>query len=74
MSAGGASIAGARSHAGYEAASRALDVLVAAAALVLLGPLWLAIAVLVRATSPGPALFRASVIGRDGEPLRCASC
>lgn len=69
MSAGGASVARARSHAGYEAASRALDVLVAAAVLVLLGPLWLAIAVLIRATSPGPALFRASVIGRDGEPF-----
>ena len=69
MSAGGASIARARSRAGYEAASRALDVLVAAAALVLLGPLWLVIAVLVRATSPGPALFRATVVGRDGVPF-----
>ena len=53
----------------YEAVSRALDVAVAAAALVLLGPLWLAIAVLIRATSPGPALFRRTVAGRYGRPF-----
>jgi len=53
----------------YEAASRTLDVLVSAAALLLLCPLWLAIAALIRATSPGPALFRGTVIGRDGRPF-----
>lgn len=53
----------------YDAASRALDVVVAAAILVLLSPAWLAIAALVRATSPGPALFRATVVGRRGRPF-----
>ena len=53
----------------YEAASRALDVVVAAAVLVLLSPVWLAIAVLVRATSSGPALFRRTVAGRCGRPF-----
>jgi lipopolysaccharide/colanic/teichoic acid biosynthesis glycosyltransferase len=69
MNAGGASVARAPGRTGYEAISRALDVVVAAAVLVLLGPLWLAIAGLVRATSRGPALYRAIVIGRDGEPF-----
>jgi lipopolysaccharide/colanic/teichoic acid biosynthesis glycosyltransferase len=69
MSSEGASVARLPGRAGYEAVSRVLDVLIAAAVLVLLGPVWLAIAVLVRATSPGPALFRATVIGRDGEPF-----
>ncbi len=61
--------AGAGSQPAYEAASRVLDVVVAAAGLVLLSPLWLAIAVLVRATSPGPALFRRTVIGQGGRPF-----
>jgi len=67
MSAESASIAWGPERRGYEAASRALDVLVAGVVLVGLGPLWLAIAVLIRATSPGPALHRATVIGRRGE-------
>src|SRR6478609_7465168 len=40
------------------AAKRLLDVLVAAALLVLLAPLFLAVALLVRLTSPGPVIFR----------------
>jgi lipopolysaccharide/colanic/teichoic acid biosynthesis glycosyltransferase len=50
----------------YDILSRLLDVTVAAVALLLLSPLWLAIAVLIRTTSPGPALFRRTVVGRDG--------
>jgi len=50
----------------YVIANRVLDVVIASAALVLLSPLWLAIAVLIRATSPGPALFRRTVVGKDG--------
>jgi lipopolysaccharide/colanic/teichoic acid biosynthesis glycosyltransferase len=53
----------------YAAASRLLDIAVATAVLVLLSPLWLAIAVLIRATSPGPALFRRTVVGKDGRPF-----
>lgn len=51
---------------GYAVGSRLIDIVVATAALVLLSPLWLAIAVLIRATSPGPALFCRTVVGRDG--------
>jgi lipopolysaccharide/colanic/teichoic acid biosynthesis glycosyltransferase len=53
----------------YDAASRALDLAVAAACLILASPLWLAIGVLIRATSPGPALFRRTVIGYGGVPF-----
>jgi lipopolysaccharide/colanic/teichoic acid biosynthesis glycosyltransferase len=51
---------------GYDAVKRLLDLAVAGAALVLLTPIWLAIGVLVRVTSPGPALYRATVVGKDG--------
>ncbi|SEK36855.1 Undecaprenyl-phosphate galactose phosphotransferase, WbaP/exopolysaccharide biosynthesis polyprenyl glycosylphosphotransferase [Nonomuraea pusilla] len=43
------------------------DRLVAAALLVILAPLLAGLAVAVRATSPGPALFRQTRVGRDGE-------
>ncbi len=42
----------------------------ALAALLLLGPLLLGIAVVVRATSPGPALYRQSRVGRGGATFR----
>ncbi|MEW9529015.1 sugar transferase [Microbispora sp. NPDC049125] len=42
------------------------DRLVAGAVLVLLAPLLAAVALAVRATSPGPALFRQTRVGRDG--------
>ncbi|HKF75135.1 MAG TPA: sugar transferase [Candidatus Dormibacteraeota bacterium] len=54
---------------GYEVLSRLLNVAVAVAVLILLSPLWLAIAGLIRATSPGPALFRRTVAGRFGRPF-----
>lgn len=44
---------------------RALDVLMASVALILLSPLFLLIALLVRATSNGPALHRENRVGRD---------
>jgi len=50
----------------YDALSRMVDVIVAGLILVVLSPLWLAIAVLIRTTSPGPALFRRTVVGRRG--------
>ncbi|WP_235018216.1 sugar transferase [Thermomonospora echinospora] len=43
---------------------------VAALALLLLAPVMLPVAVLVRLTSPGPALFVQERIGRDGVPFR----
>ncbi|MFB9202593.1 sugar transferase [Nonomuraea spiralis] len=45
------------------------DRLVAAALLVLLSPLLVGLAVAVRGTSPGPALFRQVRIGKDGRPF-----
>jgi lipopolysaccharide/colanic/teichoic acid biosynthesis glycosyltransferase len=50
----------------YDASKRILDVTVATSVLVILSPLLLAIAVLVRMTSPGPSLFRQTRIGQGG--------
>lgn len=52
------------------AAKRALDVAVAAVSLVLLAPLLLFIAALIRLDSPGPALYRHSRVGRHGGTFR----
>jgi lipopolysaccharide/colanic/teichoic acid biosynthesis glycosyltransferase len=48
---------------------RAFDVLMSAAALLLLSPLLLGIALAVRLDSPGPALFRQQRIGRNERPF-----
>ncbi len=45
---------------------RALDVIVALSVIVLLGWLFLLIGLAVRATSPGPGIFRQRRVGRDG--------
>jgi exopolysaccharide biosynthesis polyprenyl glycosylphosphotransferase len=45
---------------------RVIDVAIAGAALALLSPLFLLIAILVRATSPGPAIFRQERCGLNG--------
>src|SRR4030042_4661649 len=50
----------------YEVVTESYNRVLAAAVLVLLSPLWLAIALAVRLTSPGPALFLAPVVGRNG--------
>jgi Undecaprenyl-phosphate glucose phosphotransferase len=50
----------------YAAAKRLLDVVVAALALLLLSPLLLAIAALVKVTSPGPVLYTQERMGLDG--------
>jgi exopolysaccharide biosynthesis polyprenyl glycosylphosphotransferase len=47
----------------------AFDRVFAFALLVLLSPLMLATAILVRVTSPGPVLFRQRRVGRDGKPF-----
>ncbi len=51
---------------------RLLDFSAALAGLVVLSPLMLAVAVAVRATSPGPALFIQDRVGRRGRLFRCA--
>ena len=56
-----------RAH-GYRG-KRALDVLGALVALVLLSPLMLIVTLLIRLTSPGPAVFRQTRIGQGGTPF-----
>lgn len=48
---------------------RAFDVVAAAVGLVVSSPVWLAAAVAVKATSPGPVFHRARRVGRDGVPF-----
>jgi len=48
---------------------RLIDVLAAAAALVVLSPVFLLIAVLIRITSPGPAFYVQRRVGRFGRPF-----
>ena len=50
---------------GYRTASRCLDIVVSASALVVFAPLMLVIALAVRLDSPGPALFLHRRIGRN---------
>jgi exopolysaccharide biosynthesis polyprenyl glycosylphosphotransferase len=52
------------------AAKRALDLTVASTLLVVSAPVLLAIAAVIRVTSPGPALFRQERIGRNGKPFQ----
>jgi lipopolysaccharide/colanic/teichoic acid biosynthesis glycosyltransferase len=50
---------------GYAAVKRLIDVVFSMVVLVLGSPLWLLLAAVIRATSPGPALYRGLVVGRD---------
>ena len=49
---------------------RALDCLVSAAALLVLSPLLLLIALAVKLDSPGPVFYRQERVGKDGKPFR----
>jgi lipopolysaccharide/colanic/teichoic acid biosynthesis glycosyltransferase len=51
-------------------AKRSLDVVLAGTALLLLVPVLVLVAVLVRLGSPGPALFRQTRVGLDGKPFQ----
>jgi lipopolysaccharide/colanic/teichoic acid biosynthesis glycosyltransferase len=53
-------------------AMRSLDILVAGLALLVLSPVLLVVAILVRRDSRGPAIFRQERIGRDLKPFRVA--
>jgi lipopolysaccharide/colanic/teichoic acid biosynthesis glycosyltransferase len=53
-----------------EMGKRLFDLVVAVAALLLLAPLLLGIALWIRLDSPGPALFRQERVGRHGKPFR----
>jgi lipopolysaccharide/colanic/teichoic acid biosynthesis glycosyltransferase len=50
-------------------AKRLLDLSLALPCLILLSPLLLAVAALIRLTTPGPALFRQTRLGRDRRPF-----
>ncbi len=50
---------------------RVLDVLLSSLALVVLSPLMIVIAILVRIGSPGPVFYRAARIGRKGRTFTC---
>jgi undecaprenyl-phosphate galactose phosphotransferase/putative colanic acid biosynthesis UDP-glucose lipid carrier transferase len=60
-----------RAQASHEAAAlkRAMDVVLAAGLLCLLGPLLLLIALLIRLDSAGPILFRQTRLGLNGRPF-----
>ena len=49
---------------------RALDILVAAAGLIFLSPVFGLVACLVKSTSRGPVFYRQDRIGKDGRPFR----
>lgn len=51
------------------AVKRCLDVSLACVSLLLLSPLIAGIAILIRLSSPGPALFRQTRLGKDGLPF-----
>lgn len=59
-----------RARHGWRAvAKRAFDLAIAGTASVILAPLFLVIALLVRLDSRGPVLFRQERVGKDGEPF-----
>lgn len=49
---------------------RLMDVVVAAAALILLAPLLLTLAIIVKCSTPGPVFFRQERVGKGGKPFR----
>ena len=53
------------------ALKRALDVAVSVGGLILLSPLFLAVAIAIRLGSPGPILFRQKRVGADGRVFLC---
>jgi lipopolysaccharide/colanic/teichoic acid biosynthesis glycosyltransferase len=53
----------------YERAKRVLDVSVALTSLIVLSPLLLLMALVIKLTSPGPVFFRGTVHGRYGVPF-----
>ena len=55
---------------GYLAGKRTLDVVLSALVLVVLLPLWLLIALLIKLSSPGPVFYRGTVIGKGGRGFR----
>lgn len=55
---------------GKHVLKRLLDIVVASVALLLLSPLFLVLAIVVRRSSPGPAFFKQERVGKAGRPFR----
>jgi lipopolysaccharide/colanic/teichoic acid biosynthesis glycosyltransferase len=51
-------------------AKRAFDIVCSLLLIAILAPVWLTIAILIKADSPGPVLFRQRRIGRNGQPFQ----
>ncbi|WP_232374905.1 sugar transferase [Mycolicibacterium mengxianglii] len=58
-------------HGWQFAFKHAMDTTVGALILVMISPVFLTLALLVRLSSPGPIFFRQQRIGRDGKPFDC---
>lgn len=56
-------------HRSFRFMKRMIDVIGSLTALILLSPLFLVIAIAIKATSKGPALFRQRRIGQNGKPF-----
>lgn len=54
---------------GYDAIKRTIDLVVSLLALVILSPVFLAIALAIKLTSPGPVFYRWRVVGQGGIPF-----
>lgn len=65
----GADVAAGIRHVSGLVTKRAIDVVLAGTVLLLLLPGLALVALLVRLSSPGPALFRQTRVGRNGEPF-----
>ena len=50
---------------------RLADIVIAAAAMLILSPVWLIVAVIIKRDSPGPTLFRQERVGMDGRIFLC---
>jgi lipopolysaccharide/colanic/teichoic acid biosynthesis glycosyltransferase len=61
--------AGSRSWQAQRAVKRALDIILALAGLIVLMPLFAAVAVLIKLTSRGPVFYEWRVLGRHAEPF-----
>lgn len=56
----------AENRPGYEFAKRLLETSLALLVLLIFSPLWVAVALAIKLTSPGPVLYRGQVVGRHG--------
>lgn len=54
----------------YDAVKRGIDIFLAVSILVIGAPVWIALGLAVRMTSPGPAIFHRTAVGRGGKPYQ----